>query len=121
MPDFLEPSQTFQIGIGKGAGIRVTPEHYHHSSWSASIVGRKRWILKPGTERQGDPVTELKPRATFLAKTGRALCEPSAAKPLDALVCDQDPGDVMWTPSFMWHETCSLDQWTIGVGGCSYF
>jgi len=116
LPDYLGPMVTFQMGVGTGFGVGVPPEN-HPSSWFAMVKGRKRWVLMPpeaGTARSGGPGTE--PPHVM---QGRERCEPRN-KPLTALHCDQQEGDVIWVPSMWWHETCCLEDYSIGLGALTY-
>ena len=112
IPEMFQPMKTFQIGMGHGRGIGVAPEH-HPPAWFAVVAGRKRWVLTPGEQGKED-----EPPITLTGKVN-GECEPSNL-PSNALVCDQGPGDIMWVPDQWWHETCGLDNWTIGIGGVTY-
>ena len=118
LPRYLGPMVTFQMGVGSGYGIGVPPEN-HPSSWFAMIKGRKRWVLRPpdaGTGRNGGPGTEP---PGVMQRYGGELCAPEN-KPSDALHCDQLEGDVIWLPDYWWHETCGLDDFSIGLGALTY-
>ena len=56
-------------------------------------------------QREPDPVIDQ-----------RNSCLIADDVPEDVLLCDQQPGDIMWTPSWWWHETCALEEYSIGVG-----
>jgi len=119
VPEYFTPMSTFQMGVGSGTGIGVPPEN-HPSSWFAAIKGAKRWVLNPpkaGTGRSGGPGTE--PPEAMTIRYGAALCEPDH-KPVDTLHCDQQEGEVIWVPSWWWHETCGLEPFSIGIGGITY-
>ena len=45
---------------------------------------------------------------------------PAADKSPTTLECVQQPGDVIWVPNDWWHETCGLDEYSIGIGGVTY-
>ena len=87
------------------------------------IKGRKRWVLRPpdaATSRSGGPGTE--PPGVMLDRHPGGegtLCTP-ANKPRDALHCDQQPGEVIWVPDYWWHETCGLDDFSVGLGALTY-
>ena len=118
LPSYLGPMTTFQMGVGSGYGIGVPPEN-HPSSWFAVVKGRKRWVLMPpeaGTSRSGGPGSEP---PGVMQRYGDELCKPDS-KPLTALHCDQEEGDVIWVPDFWWHETCGLDDFSIGLGALTY-
>lgn len=72
-------------------------------------------LLPPdaGTSRNGGPGTE--PPGVLQRRGGEGLCVPQS-KPLDALHCDQREGDVIWVPDYWWHETCGLEDYSIGLG-----
>ena len=129
MPRFLTPTGTLQMGIGNGLGVGVPPEH-HPSSWFAAVVGRKRWVFHPN---EGEPPGVLRSSsdegasgigqgadAKFGINEKGVACE--LVKPLrrGGLTCDQDVGEVIWTPSYWWHETCGLDDYSVGLGGVTY-
>uniref|UniRef100_A0A7S2D5Z6 JmjC domain-containing protein n=1 Tax=Haptolina brevifila TaxID=156173 RepID=A0A7S2D5Z6_9EUKA len=81
------------------------------------IKGRKRWVLLPpsaGTGRSGGAGSE--PPGAMHNQPG---CVPDK-KPLDAMHCDQEEGDVIWVPNYWWHETCGLDDYSIGIGALTY-
>ena len=118
IPEMLTPISTLQIGMGQGRGVGVPPEN-HPSSWFALMSGRKRWVVRPpnsGTSRNGGPGTE--PPQSMNNRNPRSpdVCVPDF-KPLDALHCDQKEGEILWLPNFWWHETCSVGDFTMGVGG----
>lgn len=118
LPRYLGPMVTFQMGVGSGFGIGVPPEN-HPSSWFAMVKGRKRWVLRPpdaGTSRSGAPGTEP---PGVMQRWGEQLCAPEN-KPTDALHCDQLEGDVIWVPDYWWHETCGLEDFSIGLGALTY-
>ncbi|KAL1520158.1 hypothetical protein AB1Y20_023628 [Prymnesium parvum] len=118
VPPYFTPMATFQMGVGSGRGIGVPPEN-HPASWFAAIHGRKRWVIMPpdaGTSRSGGPGSEP---PEVMSRQNLKLCEP-AFKPVGALHCDQQEGEVLWLPSFWWHETCGLDDFSIGLGGITY-
>ena len=86
------------------------------------VKGRKRWVLRPpeaGTAKNGhggsDPPGVM--RGDPEAKGRRCVVR---NKPADALHCDQLEGDTIWVPHYWWHETCGLDEYSIGLGGLSH-
>lgn len=114
LPPFFKPMSTFQMGIGSGFGVGVPPEN-HPSSWFAAVVGAKRWLLHPDTERE--------PPEMMSRRKGRSveLCEPRRGmKSATTLDCIQRAGDVIWVPNYWWHETCGLDEFSAGIGGITY-
>lgn len=126
LASFLSPMSTFQMGMGSGYGIGVPPEN-HPASWFAAISGRKRWVFNPpetGTGRSGGPGTE--PPGVMSRQPDKGAgddilkrCVPEF-KQVGSLMCDQQMGEIFWTPDYWWHETCGLDPWSIGIGGISY-
>ena len=120
LPRYLGPMVTFQMGVGSGYGIGVPPEN-HPSSWFAVIKGTKRWVLMPpnaGSSRNGGPGTE--PPSVMNQRFGKGkMCVPNN-KPMYALHCDQQEGDMIWVPDYWWHETCGLDNFSIGLGALTY-
>jgi hypothetical protein len=112
LPPFLQPMSTFQMGIGRGFGVGVPPEN-HPSSWFAMVVGTKRWLLHPDTEREPPEMMQRHPRSV--------LCEPRAGmKTPTTLDCIQKAGDVIWVPNYWWHETCGIEDFSAGIGGITY-
>ena len=109
---FFMPMSTFQMGIGRGAGVGVPPEN-HPSSWFAAVVGRKRWLLHPDTEPQ-PPVAMEGSGSKTLCAVNEKLRTPTT------LECVQEEGDVIWVPNYWWHETCGLDGYSCGVGGITW-
>ena len=119
LPRYLGPMVTFQMGVGSGYGIGVPPEN-HPSSWFAMVKGRKRWVLNPphaGTGRNGHGGSE--PPGVMGRVDDGGICVP-ANKPEEALHCDQQEGDVIWVPDYWWHETCGLEEFSIGLGALTY-
>jgi hypothetical protein len=107
VPKFLVPMRTFQIGLGIGKSIGVVPEA-HPSAWWAQVKGRKRWILSPPSKNP--PLCHI---------NNNRGCMPRIIA-TESIVCDQDPGWIMWVPEFWWHETCGWDSFSIGVGGVTF-
>jgi hypothetical protein len=114
IPAWGRPMTTFQMGVGSGRTIGVPPEH-HPSSWFALVFGRKRWAVRPpvgfGTlvQKEPDPVIDQRNNCLIVDDV-----------PEDVLLCDQQPGDIMWTPSWWWHETCALEEYSIGLGAVTW-
>jgi hypothetical protein len=120
VPPYFGPISKLNIAFGNGLGIGV-PYENHPASWWAAVKGSKRWVFRPpeaASSNSGSPGTEP---ATSLARLNDSLgvCQPKY-KPIDALHCDQQEGEVMWVPDDWWHETCSLDTFTMGIGGVGY-
>ena len=38
----------------------------------------------------------------------------------DTIVCDQKAGEVLWLPNYWWHETCGMEDYSIGMGAVTY-
>ena len=144
IPAWGRPMTTFQMGVGSGRTIGVPPEH-HPSSWFALVFGRKRWALRPPVGY--DPLVQnVTPQYwyeqnvfTDSEKQKEQQKEPGERLPEDVpghviqndclivddvpegvLLCDQQPGDIMWTPSWWWHETCALEEYSIGLGAVTW-
>ena len=108
----LLPIFVLQMGLGCGRGIGVLPER-HGAAWFTNVHGRKRWALYP-------PEVGLHaPSAVMPLASNCRVTLPSAETPTP-LVCDVEEGDTMWVPAQWWHETCNLDEYTVGVGGLVY-
>lgn len=119
VPSFFKPQVTFQMGIGTGKGIGVPPES-HPSSWFAMVVGTKRWALHPpdaGTAFNGEEGTA--PREELLRRGSDNACSVVFKAP-DSLHCDQRAGEILWLPMYWWHETCGVEDFSVGVGGLTY-
>jgi len=112
VPPYFQPMSTFQMGIGTGQGVGVPPEN-HPSSWFAAVVGRKRWLLHPDSEKEP---REMMARRHF---DKSKQCHPTG-KTESTLDCVQEAGDVMWIPNYWWHETCGIDDFSAGIGGITY-
>lgn len=108
IPTQFLPMSTFQIGVGRGRGVGVPPED-HPSSWFAMVAGRKRWVVHPPS-RLEPPHLITRPSC----EVDRGRFDPHT------LVCDQEEGDILWLPSYWWHETCGLQDYSIGMGGLTY-
>ncbi len=111
LPAYFHPMSTFQMGIGRGAGVGVPPEN-HPSSFFAAIVGRKKWMLHPDNEPE--------PKELMVRHGGGGMCERRLAKSATTLECEQREGEIIWVPNYWWHETCGLDDYSVGVGGITY-
>eukprot|EP00933_Yihiella_yeosuensis_P027412 TRINITY_DN21313_c0_g1_i1.p1 TRINITY_DN21313_c0_g1~~TRINITY_DN21313_c0_g1_i1.p1 ORF type:complete len:603 (-),score=80.10 TRINITY_DN21313_c0_g1_i1:47-1855(-) len=79
--------------------------HAHQTSWFAQVNGRKRWLV----------YKERAPNSSQLSS--RLASEPCRSPPAWAGLtgCVTKPGDVIYLPSFYYHETCSLDDFNAGV------
>jgi hypothetical protein len=113
IPAYLLPMQTFQVGLGSGAGIGVPPEH-HQASWFAQVRGRKRWLFYPPL--QTPPLGALRRGQYSAERPDAGKCQLGRVADT-ALRCDVQLGDIIWTPGQWWHETCSLDGFSVGFGG----
>lgn len=111
LPEAFKPYSTFQIGVGVRNGTGVPPEQ-HPSSWFAVVAGPKRWAIHPPNIKQPP---ELMNRRKFIRK----ICSASKASEF-TLFCTQKEGDVIWLPSYWWHETCNLEEHSIGMGAITY-
>jgi hypothetical protein len=80
VPPYFQPMSTFQVGIGRGLGVGVPPEN-HPSSWFASVVGRKRWLLHPDSEKS--------PAEMMMMHRRDGSCQPVGKTPT-TLECVQD-------------------------------
>jgi len=106
VPGYFLPARLLYMGIGHGNGGGVRPEE-HPSAWFASAVGRKRWLVHPPNL--------IGPKSAF----SRPSCDVTHVY-TSTLMCDQQPGDIIWLPGGWWHETCNLDPFSAGVGGVTY-
>lgn len=104
-PEALKPYATFQIGIGVGKGTGVPPE-VHISSWFAVIIGPKRWAIHP---------PKMKEPPELMSRRRNGMCSAQKASKF-TLFCTQKEGDIIWLPSFWWHETCNTQDHSVGMG-----
>lgn len=110
LPRVLRQASTWQMGVGNSGGLGVPPEH-HPSSWFVPLIGRKVWVVHPPNDTA--PVAHLRRRSFPVEKR----CMDTSTDPDDdAIVFVQHPGQVLWLPDFWWHETCGLDEFSMGVG-----
>jgi hypothetical protein len=107
IPESLTPLKVMQIGVGTGVGTGVVPEE-HPRSWWANVIGTKRWVLHPPT---------LNPPSSVF--TERALGCNVRYIHSDTQFCDQPAQTIMWLPDGWWHETCNVEEYTIGAGALS--
>lgn len=107
----FKPYSTFQIGVGVSNGTGVPPEQ-HPSSWFAVVAGPKRWAIHP-------PKMKEPPELMNRHRDIRNICSASKASEF-TLFCTQKEGDVIWLPSYWWHETCNIDDHSIGMGALTY-
>ena len=106
VPSYVLPAGMLLMGIGEGAsGLGVPPEA-HHMSWLAHVQGRKRWIVHPPNVQA--------PKASMARGPHAGGCVPRIVAQ-GALRCDAEIGDILWLPSFWWHETCGLDDFNVPV------
>ena len=108
--EIFQPYATFQMGVGVGKGTGVPPEQ-HPSSWFAVIAGPKRWAIHP-------PDIEKPPE--LMARYGNSQFCAARKSMNNTLFCTQKKGDVLWLPSYWWHETCNLEYHSIGMGALTY-
>lgn len=129
VPPYFHPMSTFQVGIGRGLGVGVPPEN-HPSSWFACVVGRKRWLLHPDTEKTPPQMTRTTRRDGSCIPEGKTpttldclqevracaqLCPRPPARPMGGArsrrrthslhpVCTRtrspQPGEVIWVPNY---------------------
>jgi len=86
-----------------------TSFHQHDHAWLAQLHGRKLWFLHDGDLSHNKTAES----AAFDS------CSYHKKPPKDAKNfrrCVASPGDVMYVPITWEHATCSLDDWTLGVG-----
>ena len=108
VPPLLRRLSTWQMGVGRRRGLGVPPED-HPASWFVTVVGRKRWVVHPPNASGKAP--------SYLQRRERNACWRDDALPERALEFDQLEGDLLWLPDYWQHETCGLDDLSLGVGG----
>ncbi len=110
--NFFRVNQWNFLLIGeKGTGIFFHKDHLAAASWQAAVVGRKRWILCPYDQNYllSEELFTLKPDYNTPAgkKFAQAFCG-------DVTV---EPGEIIYYPSYWWHQTQCLDTPTVGMTG----
>jgi hypothetical protein len=90
---------------GNGSG---NPFHYHAQTWNALVAGRKLWMLFPPN---ASFYSELHPlewlrRQPMAGKDGKGIHAPEQ----EALVCEQQAGDVLFVPRLWGHGTINLGE-----------
>jgi len=107
IPDYLQPMRALQMAFSNGTGTGVRPEE-HPSAWWANIRGVKRWLFHPPNDRGAPDLF-----------TSRPSCTPRF-RLTTTTHCDQPAGSIMWVPSGWVHETCQLDDFSVGIGAISF-
>lgn len=110
-----ERPEKYEFFIG-GAGTR-TPLHCGVSGdFFVQVTGRKRWLFYPP-----DALLFLSPPASRLPyfhshgdPYGTGAGDPPLFQHADRLETTLEPGDVLWTPPFWWHDVTNLSA-TVGV------
>ena len=69
--------------------------------------GRKAWWFVPPQTRKFHQQKLAKVNACDYLRTGA---------PTGAVMCVQQPGEIMYFPKDWQHATCMLDEWNIAVG-----
>ena len=111
--EYLQPIRLLQMSISNGGrGTGVAPED-HPSAWFAAIKGRKRWAFHPPNRNE---VPDYLGLFRDRVNDSCAIVEPFTS----TVVCDQPVGSIMWVPAGWYHETCSLDDFMVGMGALSY-
>jgi len=110
--NFFRVNQWNFLLIGeKGTGIFFHKDHLAAASWQAAVVGRKRWILCPYDQNYllSEQLYTLKPDYSTPEgkKFAKAFCG-------DVTV---EPGEIIYYPSYWWHQTQCLDTPTVGMTG----
>jgi histone arginine demethylase JMJD6 len=87
------------IGV-KGTGSRMHLDTMDTSAWNGVIKGKKLWTFIPPA-----------PEKTALADAGaEAEAETEAAIPDNAIICIQNEGDLVFTPSGWLHQVENLES-----------
>ena len=110
--NFFRVNQWNFLLIGeKGTGIFFHKDHLAAASWQANIVGRKRWVVCPYDQNYllSEELFTLKP--DYNTEQGKKF-----AKAFCGEVTVQ-PGEIIYYPSYWWHQTQCLDSPTVGMTG----
>ena len=85
------------------------PFHKHGASWLGQVAGRRMWWFLPLSSSSS---TTTKPKKVNACRylTGQE------ALPEGAVSVLQNPGTIIQFPTDMYHATCALDAWTVGIG-----
>lgn len=127
----LDPN-TLPVGVVRrspsfslGAKRMGTTFHKHDHSWLAQLHGRKLWFLHDGDLEEADIMdkslkfdTEDVDNVTYDIDQFDS-CSYHKHPPEHAVNfrrCVASPGDIMYVPITWEHATCSLDDWTLGIG-----
>jgi hypothetical protein len=81
--------------------------HVHKDAWLGQVSGSRMWFLLPPSTPFS--AVEKPPPACEYLYNREAL-------PNGAMMCIQNPGEVMYLPKNWWHATCGLEEWNVGVG-----
>jgi hypothetical protein len=110
--NFFRVNQWNFLLIGeKGTGIFFHKDHLAAASWQAAVVGRKRWILCPYDQNHLLSEELYTFRPDYRSHTGQNFAKAFCG---DVTV---HPGEIVYYPSYWWHQTKNLDTPTIGLTG----
>jgi len=105
-------------GTATGHGM-----HRHKEGWLAQIAGRKVWWLAPPQpEDEGSAFRPAFPYKALSEEEGSWPCawllnEDLVPSKAPLIRCVQEPGEIVVLPTGWWHNTCSLDDFNIAIGG----
>ena len=90
--------------LGFGSSATGVPMANHGFSWLGVAAGRKKWFVTPAMTR--------KPKEPTCYPHGNE----NSGEMAGATTVIQETGDIVILPAGIWHATCNLDRWTIGIG-----
>jgi len=108
--NFYRVNQWNMLLVGENdTGIFFHHDHLAASSWQAHVVGRKTWIMCPydQTPLLSTDLHTFKPDYQRFPGYAKAKCAKVTV----------EPGEILYYPSYWWHQTKCLDSPTIGVTG----
>lgn len=95
LPDEMRPSlRWIYIGV-KGSGSALHVDTMHSSAWNGVIQGKKLWTFYPCARKDGVLTSDP--------------ADPAAVRPEEAIICIQNPGDLVYTPSGWLHKVDNLE------------
>lgn len=119
VPELIQHFQTLIISLWMGPAGSITPIHHDFTdNFFVQVRGRKRVIMyrpEPDSAFYRLPFRATNQRSSWhisrvgslTSNDGNAFPKFAAAQPIDVLV---EQGDLLYIPSFFWHEVHSLDS-----------